>query len=563
MSKREFQFNLQWSTYPVLIAGLAIFSTLMWSNGCGSGFKSIVNKSDKSTSVTLDGQKITCEDRQGEIQTYEISTLTPYQYLYTLEDLLGRSLSTTETDNILLAAGKAPLPTSQNGYDNNTVVAMSTDFFSSKLSIGRIYGQALRSQVIQGCTTKSCVQNQLKTFLGSVLPKIYPTSQIGSIQAKLLALFESSYQIDPILSQAVEDTLTALFSSSTFHLKFLSDDGQVVMTPIEIGRKLSYFLLSSLPDNSLTKDIENGSIVKSEVRAGHVKRILSNPQFLRRFSFQFLSQFLGFNGTYQGSSSGTFNGINRKDIYDSEILFFEYLLKNNLPIHNLIDSGIVIANNSIAAKFNLSGTNGTSLIPVPSDTYSGILTHPLMFMKTYKDDEKKLYVSRGARIQERFICQELPQVSQATLEEIKKIDNEIKDRSITSMRDIIDYHRSNPACFSCHQYIDGFGVSLEKFDSFGQFRSSYADGTPVDARGELLGKSYMDQVDMGAILSRSIEFKSCFVRQLNAFASQRNFFQKSNCLVVDAVNGATEDMPLGNLIQSIAASPQFMSKRQN
>lgn len=511
---------------------------------------------------TKNDRKIQCEDRNAEVSLYDMASLTPYQYVYTLEDLLSRSLSETEMNDIFQAASKAPLPTAENGFDSHTKLVISPGFVESKMEIAKIFSKILTSHVVGGCVDVNCTKATLDKFLERVLNKIYPESEIASVKAKLLSVFSNSMLLDPNTNQATEDALWALFSGLNFHIKYLNNDSQKVMNSLELGKKLSYFLLSSLPDDLLSKDIQSGRIQDSGVRIQHVRRILSHPNYLRRFSFQFLSQFLGFKGTYEASNASKFNDISKREIYDSEVLFFEHVLSSNLPIGSLIESGVVFANDSIANKFNLTGTRGQTLVPVQSNEYTGLLTHPLIFMKTFKESENKLYVGRGSLIQQRFICQKLPNIPQSTIEEIEKIEQELKDKGIGTVRGMIEYHRSNPACLSCHQYIDGFGISLEKYNGFGAFRERYSDGNPVDASGELLGQTYVDHRGMMQILRNSLEFKSCFVRQVNSFASQMDFYKSSNCLVSDVVASASEEMPLRNLIESLVSSPQFTMKKQ-
>lgn len=549
-------FQSKWVRFCALGVSIA-FVTILVGNGCGSGF----NSKMFGEKIKND-RKIQCEDRNGEVSLYEMASLTPYQYAYTLEDLLSRSLSETELNEIFQAASKAPLPTAENGFDSHTKVSISADFVESKMEIAKIFSRILTLQITRDCLDVNCAKAALDKFLERALNKIYSESQIASVKVKLLGVFSSSILRDADIKQATEDALWALFSGLSFHIKFLNNDSQNIMTSLELGKKLSYFLLSSLPDDLLAKDIQSGRIQDSGVRIQHVRRILSNPNYLRRFSFQFLSQFLGFKGTYQASNESKFNDITKRDIYDSEVLFFEHVLSNNLPIGALIESGVVFANDSIADKFNLSGTRGQTLVPVQSNEYTGLLTHPLIFMKTFKESEKKLYVGRGSLIQQRFICQKLPNISQSTIEQIEKIEQELKDKGIGSVRGMIEYHRSNPACLSCHQYIDGFGIALEKYNGFGGFREHYSDGNAVDASGELLGQTYVDHRGMMQILRNSLEFKSCFVRQVNSFASQMDFYKSSNCLVADVVAGASEEMPLRNLIESLVSSPQFAMKKQ-
>jgi hypothetical protein len=45
--------------------------------------------------------------------------------------------------------------------------------------------------------------------------------------------------------------------------------------------------------------------------------------------------------------------------------------------------------------------------------------------------------------------------------------------------------QAQPACASCHKLFEPIGLALESFDEIGQFRTVYADGSPVDAHGAM------------------------------------------------------------------------------
>jgi hypothetical protein len=57
---------------------------------------------------------------------------------------------------------------------------------------------------------------------------------------------------------------------------------------------------------------------------------------------------------------------------------------------------------------------------------------------------------------------------------------------ILSMRERMEQHRSNPACFSCHATVEPYGLALENFDPVGRWRTINENGEPVDASTELV-----------------------------------------------------------------------------
>jgi hypothetical protein len=60
-----------------------------------------------------------------------------------------------------------------------------------------------------------------------------------------------------------------------------------------------------------------------------------------------------------------------------------------------------------------------------------------------------------------------------------------------SIREMLERHRSNVACASCHSRMDPLGFSLENFDAVGQWRATDAEA-PIDASGVLLDGTAVD-----------------------------------------------------------------------
>src|SRR4030095_6129000 len=50
------------------------------------------------------------------------------------------------------------------------------------------------------------------------------------------------------------------------------------------------------------------------------------------------------------------------------------------------------------------------------------------------------------------------------------------------IREILEEHRRNPACATCHAVMDPLGFSLENFDATGEWRTKDHSG-PIDPSG--------------------------------------------------------------------------------
>src|SRR4029077_5074021 len=59
-----------------------------------------------------------------------------------------------------------------------------------------------------------------------------------------------------------------------------------------------------------------------------------------------------------------------------------------------------------------------------------------------------------------------------------------QEGKVLSVREMLEAHRANPVCASCHARMDPLGFSLENFDAIGQWRATEA-GRAIDASGVL------------------------------------------------------------------------------
>ena len=68
--------------------------------------------------------------------------------------------------------------------------------------------------------------------------------------------------------------------------------------------------------------------------------------------------------------------------------------------------------------------------------------------------------------------------------DVPKVADEQATGELT-MRQIIEKHTQPASCAVCHQRIDPFGFSLERYDAIGRRRDKDSGGLPVDARARL------------------------------------------------------------------------------
>jgi hypothetical protein len=87
---------------------------------------------------------------------------------------------------------------------------------------------------------------------------------------------------------------------------------------------------------------------------------------------------------------------------------------------------------------------------------------------------------------------------------------------------MLEMHRANAVCASCHARMDPLGLSLENFDAIGQWRTTDA-GNKIDASGVLLdgtkvtGPGELRQ----ALLAQKTQFVTAVTEKLLTYALGR------------------------------------------
>ena len=71
------------------------------------------------------------------------------------------------------------------------------------------------------------------------------------------------------------------------------------------------------------------------------------------------------------------------------------------------------------------------------------------------------------------------------------LESSNKEGKPLTVREMLEMHRANPTCASCHKSMDPLGLSLENFDAIGQWRTTDS-GRAIDASGVLLDGTKVD-----------------------------------------------------------------------
>jgi hypothetical protein len=146
---------------------------------------------------------------------------------------------------------------------------------------------------------------------------------------------------------------------------------------------------------------------------------------------------------------------------------------------------------------------------------------------------------------------------------VPALEESNKDGKPRSVREMLEVHRKNPVCASCHARMDPLGLSLENFDAIGQWRTTDA-GTPINASGVLLDGT---KVDGPAALRRAlVAQKEQFVRavtgKLLTYAIGRGLEYDDAPAIRGIVRAAAaDDFKWSSTILALVKSAPFRMRR--
>ncbi len=318
-------------------------------------------------------------------------------------------------------------------------------------------------------------------------------------KAKLLDLFSQVYVTkeevkNPLrFNESIAEVLKAVLVSPSFLYKVEEEpqkQGAYPLSHFEVASRLSYFLWCSTPDQELFDLAYAGKLQDSTVLAGQVKRMLADPKS-KRFAENFTVQWLGLTKLLDSEpmvDAEMYPGFDlelRKDFYQESAEFFHYVLTKSKNMLDLVNSDYSILNKSLADFYGIEGVNDDVFQKVNfTDNKRGGVLGMAGVLATTSISTRTSPVLRGKWVMEQIlgISPPPPPAEVSALTEDKNIHEEL------GLRKILEMHRANPECQSCHEKMDPLGLGLENYDPTGQWRERYEkvkiDASGVTAEGE-------------------------------------------------------------------------------
>jgi hypothetical protein len=335
------------------------------------------------------------------------------------------------------------------------------------------------------------------------------------------------------------------------------------VSDLALATRLSFFLWSSIPDETLLKVAEKGRLHDPAVLNAQIDRMLADPR-ADALTKNFAGQWLYLRNLDQQRPDiavfPNFDARLRAAMARETEMFFSYVLQANRSVLDFIAADYTFLNQRLAEHYGIEGVNGTAFRRVSLDPAShrgGLLGQASILTVTSYGNHTSV-VKRGKWILDNMLAAPPPPPPP----DVPALQASHDGRLLTA-REQLELHRTNPVCASCHVKMDPLGFSLENFDAIGGFRQKDV-GQPIDVSAvmpdgtKFAGLSGLQQI----LMARKDEFTAAFTERLLTYALARGIGAHDMPAVRAISHAAAADgYHIQTIIRGIATSDPFTLRK--
>lgn len=417
-------------------------------------------------------------------------------------------------------------------------------------------------------TEEEDAESAARKVLGSLARRGYRRPIEDADLNRLLEFFREGHARAGF-EAGIEWAVSALLTSPHFLLKIertqagvASGEGYPV-TDVELASRLSFFLWSSLPDETLLDLAERGELRKPGVLEGQVKRMLADDK-AGNFATNFASQWLHLRNlatiTPDGRLYPDFDDNLRQAMRTETELHVRAMVTKDSSLLSLIRADHTYLNERLARHYAIPHIYGSHFrrVPLPADSQRGGLLRQGSILTATSYATRTSPVIRGAWVLENILAAPVPPPPP----DVPSLDSQKVLSEKLTIRERLRQHRANAICASCHNLMDPVGFALENFDAVGCWQEQEG-GKPIDVGGGLPDGSRFSGVAglEAAILKRPELFVTAATEKLLVFAIGRVVELEDGPAIRAIVRqAAQQDYRFSAIVLGIARSPPFQMR---
>jgi hypothetical protein len=332
------------------------------------------------------------------------------------------------------------------------------------------------------------------------------------------------------------------------------------VSDVELASRLSFFLWSSIPDDTLLDLAARGRLDDPSVLDREVKRMLADPRasgLVQNFTGQWLHVRNLKTITPNHDDFPDFDDTLREAFQRETELFFDAVMREDHSVLDLLTADYTFVNERLAKHYGIPYVYGSHFrrVTLTDDARRGLLGKGALLMVTSHADRTSPTV-RGKWILENVLGTPPP----PPLPNVPPIESSTE--TPRTLRERLERHRASATCAGCHKVMDPLGFAMENFDAVGTWRTRDA-GLPLNASGQLADGTAVDGIVAlrEALVARSDVFVQTLTEKLMTYALGRGLQYYDMPAVREVVrNAARQDYRFSAIMNGIVSSAPFQMR---
>ena len=407
-----------------------------------------------------------------------------------------------------------------------------------------------------------------KKILGTLARRAYRRPVTDGDMETLLSFYQKGKNQGNFQS-GIENALRLILASPKFLFRSETDPagaapGSVnAVSDLDLASRLSFFLWSSIPDDELLTVAAQGKLHQPTVLEREVRRMLADPKadaLVNNFAEQWL--FLR-NVQSVAPDEATFPNFDdnlRQSFRRETELFFDSIVKEDRDVMDLLTANYTFVNERLAKQYGIPNVYGSQFrrVTLNNDARRGLLGQgSILSVTSYPTRTSP--VLRGKWIMENIMGSPPP----APPPNVPALKEQNQGGKVFSLKQLMEEHRKNMPCSTCHKVMDPLGFALENFNAVGEYRTKDISG-PIDASGQLADGTKIDGVVelRTALLKHPEYFVGTLTEKLLTYALGRPLEYYDMPVVRGIVeSSARNDYRFSSVVMGIIKSEPFGMRR--
>jgi hypothetical protein len=484
--------------------------------------------------------------------------LTQDEYAASVQALLGTLTADLTVGADTSVAGFVAVGAAQKTVTDSAATAYEA---ASRLAVSEVFRDSQRWQELVGCQpaedlSDACVATYIETFGRKAFRRDLTDEEVQ----QWLGVAQSAIDLGGSVQQALSTATVGMLQSPNFlyRVEINSLDaatGRLKYDGLSMATRLSYGLIGEPPSTELLDAAAAGQLDTAEGVSAAAASLLDDPRVVDHMT-AFFSEYAQVEQVLQVAKSETLFPSFTAELQASMVEGAELFLKNivlgaNADVRSFYDSRQTYADANLASLYGVRApASGFEEVTLPAEIPRVGILGQAALLAGHSQPDRTSPTRRGVFMLQSLLCTPPPVVPEGVDTTLVPAD------ANSSTREILDAHRENPQCASCHALFDPLGISLEHFDAIGEYRTEES-GHPINASGEWLGHAFNDAAELSSILKEEPMVLSCllrnFYRNVNGRAEDDEDMTQIEAMAESlAANGYVWNSFLGNFVASDA-----------